>query len=403
MSRLRTIGWVLLFSMTMWGQELSVTDYNARQGFNDTIDRLAPDFVQVGLVVVDPGEALYTVLGHAALHLRCPVFDLDYIYSVESENVPRKVMKFLFNHLNMGTMLMSPEEYLRPYREEGRGVTEYPLNLPPEVKMELWRICDEMEQKGAYAAYDPVKRGCAVLIVQRIEEAVKAANRKNGTQYQIDYASWGNNGKRTIREIFYQNAPKGWGLFWCMTIVAGRYVDDPHIPLREKMISPAEVKERWQNAKIDGQPFIAGEPVVLVPSESETRAEVFSPLWFSVVILVLAFACLWLKSNLLDYVLLTMYVVFAFLITYLVVMPLPNTDWNWLLIPFNILPVLCWRWRRYWALPYAAAILLWCIGMAVAFLRGSILVDWPHIILALSFAMLLIKQKKRPMRGVFFT
>ena len=124
MSRLRTIGWVLLFSMTMWGQELSVTDYNARQGFNDTIDRLAPDFVQVGLVVADPGEALYTVLGHAALHLRCPVFDLDYIYSVESENVPRKVMKFLFNHLNMGTMLMSPEEYLRPYREEGRGVTE---------------------------------------------------------------------------------------------------------------------------------------------------------------------------------------------------------------------------------------------------------------------------------------
>lgn len=390
---LRTFGLMLLLSMTAWGQELSVAEYNAQHGFNDTINRQAPDFIKVGLVVAEPGEVLYTVLGHAALHLQCPAFDLDYVYSVESENVPRKVMKFLFNRLRMGTMMMSLEEYLRPYANEGRGVKEYPLNLPPEVKMELWRICDEMVEKGDYAAYDPVKRGCAVSIVHRIDEAINAANRQNGTQYRIDYTSWGDSGKRTIREIFYQNATKGWGLFWCMTIVAGRYVDDPHIPLREKMISPAEVKERWQNAKIDGQPFIAGEPVVLVPSESETKAEVFSPLWFSLLILVLAFACLWLKSSLLDYVLLTLYAVFAFLITYLVVMPLPNSDWNWLVIPFNILPVLCWHWRRYWALPYAGIILLWCIAMSVAFLMGTILVGWSHILLALSFAILLLKQR----------
>ena len=393
MSRLRTIGWVLLFSITMWGQELSVAEYNAQHGFNDTINRQAPDFIKVGVVVAEPGEVLYTVLGHAALHLQCPAFDLDYVYSVESENVPRKVMKFLFNRLRMGTMMMSLEEYLRPYANEGRGVKEYPLNLPPEVKMELWRICDEMVEKGDYAAYDPVKRGCAVSIVHRIDEAINAANRKNGTQYRIDYTSWGDSGKRTIREIFYQNATKGWGLFWCMTIVAGRYVDDPHIPLREKMISPAEVKERWLNATIDGQPLIAGEPVVLVPSESEAKAEAFSPLWFSVVILVLAIVCFWLKNRWLDYVLLAMYAVFAFLITYLVVMPLPNSDWNWLVIPFNILPVLCWHWRRYWALPYAGIILLWCIAMSVAFLMGTILVGWSHILLALSFAILLLKQR----------
>ena len=392
MSRLRTIGWVLLLSMTAWGQELSVAEYNAQHGFNDTINRQAPDFIKVGLVVAEPGEVLYTVLGHAALHLRCPVFDLDYVYSVESENVPRKVMKFLFNRLRMGTMMMSLEEYLRPYANEGRGVKEYPLNLPPEVKMELWRICDEMVEKGDYAAYDPVKRGCVVSIVHRIDEAINAANRQNGTQYRIDYTSWGDSGKRTIREIFYQNATKGWGLFWCMTIVAGRYVDDPHIPLREKMISPAEVKERWLNATIDGQPLIAGE-IELLPAESVAKAEAFSPIWFGLLVLLLAIACLFLKKNGLDYALLTLYAVFAFLITYLVVMPLPNSDWNWLVIPFNILPVLCWHWRRYWALPYAGIILLWCIAMSVAFLMGTILVGWSHILLALSFAILLLKQR----------
>jgi hypothetical protein len=102
---------------------------------------------------------------------------------------------------------------------------------------------------------------------------------------------------------------------------------------------------------------------------------------------------LFLKKNGLDYALLTLYAVFAFLITYLVVMPLPNSDWNWLVIPFNILPVLCWHWRRYWALPYAGIILLWCIAMSVAFLMGTILVGWSHILLALSFAILLLKQR----------
>jgi hypothetical protein len=130
-----------------------------------------------------------------------------------------------------------------------------------------------------------------------------------------------------------------------------------------------------------------------LPAESVAKAEAFSPIWFGLLVLLLAIACLFLKKNGLDYALLTLYAVFAFLITYLVVMPLPNSDWNWLIIPFNILPVLCWRWRRYWALPYAGIILLWCIAMSVAFLMGTILVGWSHILLALSFAILLFKQR----------
>ena len=54
------------FSLSDHARE--VAERNAAQGFNDTIDRLAEDFVEAYVVVADPGEVLYSVLGHACLH-----------------------------------------------------------------------------------------------------------------------------------------------------------------------------------------------------------------------------------------------------------------------------------------------------------------------------------------------
>ena len=74
---------MLILSCALVAQEsdLSVAERNAQQGFNDTIDRLAPDFVEVSLLVCDPGEILYSAFGHAMLHLKCPTFGLDYIFT----------------------------------------------------------------------------------------------------------------------------------------------------------------------------------------------------------------------------------------------------------------------------------------------------------------------------------
>lgn len=371
-------------------QEVSVAERNAQQGFNDTIDRLAPDFVRVSLIVADPDDVLYSVLGHACLRLQCPSFGMDYIFSYESESVQEKLFRFLLNDLKMGMMRLLPADYIDEYRAEGRGVYEYILNLPPEVKMELWRMCDERVAQGMLLEYDPVKRGCAISVVHSVEDAIRSANQQTGSNMRIEYAPWGAKGKRTIREIFYENAAKGWGLFWCMTIVSGRYVDNPNIPLREKLIAPFELVNRWQNATIDGQAIITLPPTELSPSIIKYEGELFSPLWCSLLLLLLSVMCMFLKSNYVDYILLGSYALFSLFITYMLVLPsLPNTDWNWLIIPFNILPAIFWYWRKYWALPYAVLILVWCIAMLCAPHR---LVDYAHILMALSFAILLAKQ-----------
>lgn len=370
---------------------LRVAERNAAQGFNDTIDRLADDFVTVGLIVSEPGEILYSVLGHACLHLQCPTFGLDYIFTYESEGVRGKVFRFLLNDLNMGMMQMSMDEYLQPFYEVGRGVKEYRLNLPPDVKSELWRMCDERVGQGMYLEYDPVKRGCAISVVHSVEDAIRSANEMTGSSYQIVYPEWGNKSNRTIREIFYDNAAKGWGLFWCMTMVSGRYVDNPDIPEEEKLIAPFELVERWQVATINGLPIISEEPIELAPSQKQYKGEWLSPLVFALLLFVLSIIGMFTKNSYLDYAFLSLYTIFSLLITYMLVFPsMPNTDWNWLIIPFNILPALAWHWRKYWALPYAVVITLWCIGMLCAPHR---LVEYAHIVLALSFGIVLLKQK----------
>ena len=383
---------LFLCSVGVQGQEMTVAERNAAQGFNDTIDRLAPDFVTVKLVIADPGAVLYTVLGHACLRLQCPAYDMDYVFSYESESVEGKLGYFLTNKLKMGMALIDPTDFLQPYIEEGRGVREYTLNLPPEVKMELWRMCDERAAQGMNLEYDPVKRGCAISVVHCVEDAVKSANSQFGTQYNIGYPEWGIPFKRTLREIFYDYAPHGWGLFWCMTLVGG-VVDKPHLPNKEKLISPQQLTETWQQCSIEGHPLI-DRPADICCEGIGVPAEAFTPIHAALIVLLLALLGFLWKQPYLDWLVLAVQTLFGCLILWVLVMPLPATGWTWLIVPFNPFPLIAWHWRRYWALPYAGVILVWCFVMVGEYFWGHILVDWSHIILALAFCVVLVKNSR---------
>ena len=150
MQRILNIVCALLFALSVWGQNeatthavdsLSVAERNAQMGFNDTIDRWADDFIQASVVVTDPGDVLYSTLGHAAIHLQCPTFHLDYIFSYESENIRQKFFVYLRGGLKMGMFAMPVEDCLEDYRAQGRGVREYTLNLSPEQKQSQMPHC----------------------------------------------------------------------------------------------------------------------------------------------------------------------------------------------------------------------------------------------------------------------
>jgi hypothetical protein len=349
---------------------------------NDTIDRLADDFVTVSLVVCDPDEVLYSTLGHAALHLQCPTYDLDYVFTYESEGVRNKIWTFLKGDLKMGMYAFPTELFLDVYRSSGRGVREYTLNLNPRLKQNLWRIMDNHVAEGANIPYDYFHRGCAKVIVQVIHEAIG----KNA----IHYAPWSEQFKhQTQRERvrdFITDAP--WEEFFMYFLIGSEA--DKEYSCEQKLIIPTDLVEVWQKATFDnGKPVLDSESRILLEATRHNEGTWCTPLLVSLLLLFLAF----IPYKSIDYILLALYTLIGALMTYLIVFSnLPCTNWNWLIVPFNILPAIAWYWRHYWALFYAGILLIWCLCMVYELLWGHILVDWPHIFLSISFIVVLVKQ-----------
>ena len=362
---------------------LSVAERNAAQGFNDTIDRLAPDFVTVSLVVCDPDEVLYSTLGHAALHLQCPIFNLDYIFSYESENVRDKIWTFLKGNLKMGMFGIPTDEFLDIYRETGRGVKEYTIHLSPEQEQKLWEVMDNLAAKGANIPYDYFRLGCAKSVVQVIHKAL-------GTD-AIHYAPWDDKyTKHTMRElgVMFVGDSAPWERFFLFFLVGSEF--DKYYPCEQKLIVPTDLVEVWQKATFDnGEPVLDAEPRILLDATHHNEGTWCTPLLVSMLLLLLSFA----PWKAVDYALLALYTAIGAVMTYLILFSnLPCADWNWLIIPFNILPAIFWYWRKYWVLPCAGIMLVWCLVMVGEWIWGHILVDWPHIVLALAFCVVLIKQ-----------
>ena len=61
-------------------------------------------------------------------------------------------------------------------------------------------------------------------------------------------------------------------------------------------------------------------------------------------------------------------------------------------IPFNPLPVIFWRWSKYWALSYVGILTVWCISMTAMTIWGNVLADWCHIVMVVAWIIVLLHQ-----------
>ena len=352
--------------------------------FNDNIDRTAEDFVTASLLVADPGTVMYSVLGHACIRLQCPTFGMDYCFSYESEDASQKVLSFLAGRLTMGLFAIPVEEYCAQYKEEGRGVYEYTLNLPIEVKCELWRILDEKIAEGNSLPYDYYHRGCAITIVDFVKEALG--------DLEIVYDKSLYEQTFNAREIWIDGTQKAlWVRFVALFIAGG----ETSVPLsgEKQLIIPTDLVHAWQKATVNGEPLLASEPIVLVEGKPQVNDGWFTPMVLAIILFVLSIVNLWVKYPYFDWLILGVQTLVGCCMTYLIFFSdLCCTEWNWLIIPFNPLPAICWKWRKYWALPYAGILVVWCVTMTAVTILGHVLVDWSHIVMVVVLITLLLKQ-----------
>lgn len=324
---------------------------------NDTLCCL-PESTQgndriVSLLIADQGDVLYSALGHAAIRVVDSTDGTDCVYTYEGEPVRNQLFRFLSGRLRMGMFCVPTSVACAMYESEGRGVCTYRMNLSAESTDRLIALLDARVGEGINLPYDYYHRGCAQTIVEMVTQSVDS----------IVYAPWPDKFVRqTQRELCYQGGNgRPWAQFWTFTLI-GHGPDDVGVPCEEKLLVPRDLLEVWQKATVDGLPLVSDEPEVLVNAACHADLGVVTPM----LIACLLFSMLVLRT---DYLMLIVVSLFGILETYLVLFSsLPCSDWHWLLIPFNVLPLLLWPWRRYWALPWAVVLIIWWIGILV----------WPH-------------------------
>lgn len=242
----------------------TIAERNAAQGFNDTIDRLAPDFVTVSLCVADPTDQSQDYLGitgHAFLRLQCPTFGLDYCFSYESEKIKGQLWDYVTDKLKMGMFAVHTDDYIEDYRIWHRAVHEYRINMPPEAEQRLWEIMDNHMLTEKEMRMNLIKFGCTNTILRYVEKALSPT--------QIEYhwpEKYQTKSAWEIAEEHLGNYP--WTLLG-FRIISGGEVAQLTTP-KQKVIFPPDLLEVWSAATINGEPMLSyvgdlveAEPVVV--------------------------------------------------------------------------------------------------------------------------------------------
>ena len=242
---------LLLFAVFVSAQDpaMSVAERNAALGFNDTIDRLAPDFIKASLITADPGnQSLFSVFGHAAIRLQCPTYDLDYCFSYESENLSKDIGRFASGKMQMGMMAFPLKDYL-PL--DPRAISEYPMNLPPHAKVKLWEILDGHLQEEYCMQYDYLHKACAYMNLVMLDEMDAALE-----DIEIKYNEFPTNlEKMTYGDLLCAESNEAsWTRFWISTICYGKETIDPNIPIKHKVMYPDLLVYTLQHATINEVP-----------------------------------------------------------------------------------------------------------------------------------------------------
>ena len=356
-------------------REISVAERNAQMGFNDTIDRLADDFVLVSLMVADPTDWRDDMLGtqgHAFLRLQCPIFNLDYCFSYESENVNTQLSKYAKGKLKMGMFAFPTNEYLEDYRKWNRAVHEYRLNLPPEVDIRLWEIMDNKLSRGLSLKLDLSRRGCAISAVHFIKAALRDIPivYPEGTRYET----------LSQREIMYQDLDMH--PWWRLALgVVVSDANDKDTSIDEKLIVPADLAEIWQQSTVNGLVFAEYIGDIMLSNYLEPEPPFFTPQKLAWAILLITLLLIALRLKWWKWVLMGVQCLVGVVLLYLALCTQLFSSAGWLmLVLFNPLPLLLWKWRRYWQLPYAIILLI----------EALVLICWPHMLVDPAYIVLLL-------------
>lgn len=372
--------WLLLIPFVCMGQEADSLTL-ARQ------DSLAitesDDFVKASILVATPSNVLYSCAGHTGIRMQCPHYDLDVVYTYESESVMSHMLTFLMGGLKMGMTSVPTEKMLSGYGSVGRGITEYPLNIPLDKRKILWQYLDGKVAEGMSHSMGSIEKGCAFSTLRAIQTAILPDT--------LSFGKWDEKFFKKTRRTLLGDRISGfpWNRFVIFSF-ASTEMDQPCTVIN-KLLIPADVIDVLSKTKLNGQ-LLLGPAKIIVPQTVVSKEKIWlTPMMIACFLLLLAVVSCFGLQRTISYIFLALQSAGGFLmVSVLFFSTLPCTGFSWLLIPFNPLPLLLWYWRRWWLLPFGLVCCVWSIVMLAH--KENPLVDPAHIVLVFSLAVNYVGQ-----------
>ncbi len=367
--------WLLLIPFVCMGQEADSLTL-ARQ------DSLAitesDDFVKASILVATPSNVLYSCAGHTGIRMQCPHYDLDVVYTYESESVMSHMLTFLMGGLKMGMTSVPTEKMLSGYGSVGRGITEYPLNIPLDKRKILWQYLDGKVAEGMSHSMGSIEKGCAFSTLRAIQTAILPDT--------LSFGKWDEKFFKKTRRTLLGDRISGfpWNRFVIFSF-ASTEMDQPCTVIN-KLLIPADVIDVLSKTKLNGQ-LLLGPAKIIVPQTVVSKEKIWlTPMMIALFLLLLAVVSCFCLQRPISYIFLVLQSAGGLLMTtVLFFSTLPCTGFSWLLIPFNPLPLLLWYWRKWWLLPFGLVCCVWSIVMLAH--KENPLVDPAHIILVFALAV----------------
>lgn len=325
-------------------------------------DRLGPDYIRASLLVADPAAQPYAIFGHCALRLQCPSQQMDYCFTFEMSTSASQLLGF-FRGTAMGAFKPAPTDaYTDYYRQEGRGLTEYELNLLPTEKLLLWRNADKEIARGFDRRYAYMHTQCASMLVSLVGSALEAP---------VSYGDLTGLVDGSFRDLMLQAAqPYPWSAFFWQTVMGPE--GDATGPVEHKLV-PQKLPAAWQQATVgSGERHLIVSPgrriMEATPQADSCRTSPTAVFALALLLIILVsgaqrFRGWHVVPRIVDGILLALHTLAALLLLWMVLFSTQEgTGWNWYLLPFNPLPQLLWltapRWRRHTCRCFMALLLL---------------------------------------------
>lgn len=312
-------------------------------------DRLAPGFVRASIIVAAPGPAIYQAFGHAAIRLQCPTFGLDNVFSFETDNRGGWIGQFI-GEANGRFARITTGEYLATFSREGRGVTEYVLNLAPAQELTLWRNLDISAESAVIDRFNIRQTHCMSTLLDELALAIKPDTVAVGAPH-IAISN------RAEMERLLSPARR-----WSALMYITAYGHDASVADTWRVrTTPLSFYDTFADAAIvspDGsrRPFLLQGGCVLAPQTSSPKREWPQPMAASLALVafVAVITALYVTrrfGTLAVWVykgLFALQTCASLLLMFIVWMPNHiGACWNWLFIPLNPLPLAVWLlWRK---------------------------------------------------------